>query len=136
MRNARRWRGYAVFLLIALAASACGTRLPDSAFVNAGAGGTGTAATNRGATGTGGGTASGAATGAGTGATGGAGGGTASGAAAGPGGGAGGGGADGPNQASDVGVTADEIVIGNISAIDGILGNAFAPPLRGLQAFV
>src|SRR5204862_5301823 len=46
------------------------------------------------------------------------------------------GGADGPNQASDTGVTENEIVIGNISAEDGILGDAFAPPVRGLQAFV
>src|SRR4029077_8169772 len=60
---------------------------------------------------------------------------TASGGAAAP-GAAAAGGADGPNQASDVGVTENEIVIGNITAVDGILGDAFAPPLRGLQAFV
>jgi ABC-type branched-subunit amino acid transport system substrate-binding protein len=135
----RRRRGYVFALAIALVATACGTRLPDSAFVQAGAdGGTGTAAgTRSGATG-----ARGAATGTASGAAGATG--TADGAAGAtgdttPGGdpsNPAGGGADGPNQASDAGVTADEIVIGNISAVDGILGNAFAPPLRGLQAFV
>jgi ABC-type branched-subunit amino acid transport system substrate-binding protein len=122
-------------LAVALVATAaCGTRLPDSAFVNAGADGTGTAAgakksTTGTATATGTGTASGPATGTGTAS------GPVTGAGAGPAAGPGGG-VDGPNQASDTGVTADEIVIGNITAVDGILGNAFAPPLRGLQAFV
>ena len=51
MRKARTWRGCAIFLMVALAASACGTRLPDSAFVNAGAEGTGTSGGTRGATG-------------------------------------------------------------------------------------
>jgi ABC-type branched-subunit amino acid transport system substrate-binding protein len=121
-----------VLAVALIATAACGTRLPDSAFVNAGAdGGTGTAAGSRSGTGTGGAgtgaasTASGGATGAGTGAAG-----------TGTDGGTGTGAADGPNQASDTGVTENEIVIGNITAVDGILGNAFAPPLRGLQAFV
>jgi branched-chain amino acid transport system substrate-binding protein len=47
-----------------------------------------------------------------------------------------GGGDDGPNQASDVGVTATEIKIGNITAVTGGLGDAFAPSQRGLQALV
>ena len=116
-----------------VATAACGTRLPDSAFVSAD-GGTGTAAGAKStASGAGTTTASAAPTAAGAGATGTGGGasgdGTGTGAAT-------GGGVDGPNQASDTGVTADEIVIGNITAVDGILGNAFAPPLRGLQAFV
>ena len=140
MRN-RRWRGYTVMLAIAaLTATACGSRLPNSAFVNAGdQGGTGTAAgTRSGATAkastASNSTSSGAAGAAGAGANPGATPGASGGPGAAP--GAGGGGADGPNQASDTGVTENEIVIGNITAVDGILGNAFAPPLRGLQAFV
>ena len=43
---------------------------------------------------------------------------------------------DGPNQASDLGVTATEIMIGNITAVNGVLGDAFAPSQRGLQALV
>ena len=136
----RRWRGYTVLLaFVALAATACGTRLPDSSFVNA-EGGNGTAAGTRS------GASAKAATGANTassgaaGAAGSAGANPADGGAGAPGaqGGAtgGGGAADGPNQASDTGITENEIVIGNITAIDGILGDAFAPPLRGLQAFV
>src|SRR4051794_35344875 len=131
MFKPRRRRGLTVLFALALLTTACGTRLPDSAFVSAnGEGGTGTAAANRG--GTNGGTGTSGATGAQS---------TASGAAAPAAGGAaapaaGGGGADGPNQASDVGVTENEIVIGNITAVDGVLGDAFAPPLRELQAFV
>ena len=41
----------------------------------------------------------------------------------------------GPNQASDVGVTANQIVIGNIVAENGVLGDAFAPAARGLRAW-
>jgi ABC-type branched-subunit amino acid transport system substrate-binding protein len=130
MLKRRRRRGLTVLFALALLTTACGTRLPDSAFVNAGAQGGGTAAGSR--TGTSGGTGTSGASGATT--T------TAPGAAAGSGGpaaqGGGAGAADGPNQASDVGVTENEIVIGNITAVDGILGDAFAPPLRGLQAFV
>ncbi|HEX4818645.1 MAG TPA: ABC transporter substrate-binding protein [Acidimicrobiales bacterium] len=140
MHQARRRRGYSALLAaLALIVTACGTRLNDSAFVT-NSGGTGTAAGNRttqatakGATAT---TAAGQAAGAaGAGATPGAGAGPAAGPDAG-GGQAAPGGADGPNQASDTGVTENEIVIGNISAQDGILGDAFAPPVRGLQAFV
>ena len=134
MRN-RRWRGYTVMAAIALTATACGTRLPNSAFVSA-EGGNGTASgTRSGATAKAGTgpttTAPAAAAGVGPGASGGP-------TAPGPGGAAAPGatGADGPNQASDTGVTENEIVIGNITAVDGILGNAFAPPLRGLQAWV
>lgn len=142
MQHARRpTRALAVLFVGILTAAACGTRLPDSAFVAAGAdGGTGTAAGSRTGTATGsGGTVAGTGTG-GT-ATGGgtSGGGTTGGDGTSGGtgdGGTGGGGTDGPNQASDVGITETEIVIGNITAVDGILGDAFAPPLRGLQAFV
>ena len=49
--------------------------------------------------------------------------------------GGGGGGAGGPNQASDVGVTANQIVIGNIVAENGVLGDAFAPAARGMRAW-
>jgi ABC-type branched-subunit amino acid transport system substrate-binding protein len=123
-------------LAVALVATAaCGTRLPDTAFVNTGAnGGTGTATGTRSGTGTGTGAGAGTGTGSNSSGTGTGAGGT--GAGTGPGGAAGGGGADGPNQASDVGVTENEILIGNITAINGILGDAFAPPLRGLQAYV
>jgi branched-chain amino acid transport system substrate-binding protein len=135
----------AVGVVLMLVASACGTRLPDSAFVAAGQPGTGTAtgaqgaaARTAGATTT---TVAGAAGAAAGGTTPGAGGATGAGggAAVDPTAGTGGAaaaGADGPNQASDTGVTADEIVIGNITAQDGILGAAFRPPVLGLQAYV
>jgi branched-chain amino acid transport system substrate-binding protein len=142
----------AIGLAVALAVSACGTRLPDEAFspgtqvVSAGEGADGGAA---GAGGSGGGS-SGAGGSTGDGSTGGgdaAGGGDAGGGAAGDpgagggdaGGGAaapGGGGAAGPNQASDVGVTEDTIRIGNITAENGVLGDTFAPAVRGLRAWV
>ena len=51
------------------------------------------------------------------------------------GGGGTGGGPGGPNQASDVGVTANQIVIGNIVAENGVLGDAFAPAARGMRAW-
>jgi ABC-type branched-subunit amino acid transport system substrate-binding protein len=122
-----------VLAVALIATAACGTRLPDSAFVAAGAdGGTGTGTGTR--SGTGVGTGTGTGTGTGSNASG-AGTGTGTGTATGTGTGVPGG-ADGPNVASDTGVTENEIVIGNITAVDGILGNAFAPPLRGLQAFV
>ena len=125
-----------LFFAVALITSACGTRLPDSAFVEAGAGGTnGTAAGTR--SGTGGGTGASGTTGAaGTGATGTGAAGTGATGTDATGTGAAGAGAGGPNQASDVGITENEIVIGNITAVNGILGDAFAPPLRGLQAYV
>lgn len=42
---------------------------------------------------------------------------------------------DGPNTASDGGVTANSIVIGNITAENGVLGDAFAPAVRGMRAW-
>jgi len=48
MHQARRRRGYSALLAaLALIVTACGTRLPDNAFVNANSGGTGAAAGNR-----------------------------------------------------------------------------------------
>ena len=45
MHQARRRRGYSALLAaLALIVTACGTRLPDNAFVNASSGGNGTAA--------------------------------------------------------------------------------------------
>ncbi len=41
-----------------------------------------------------------------------------------------------PNQASDVGVTATSIKLGNITAENGVLGDTFAPAVRGLRAWV
>jgi branched-chain amino acid transport system substrate-binding protein len=139
--------------------AACGTRLPDSAFVSTGDGagrvgvgsgsgggaggsgaGSGDAGTGDAGTGAGGGSGAtgGSATGGGAGVTvpgagsgdGGAGG---SGAGAGA---AGGGGAAGPNQASDVGVGTDTITIGTIVAENGVLGDTFAPAATGLRAWV
>lgn len=116
--------------------AACGTRLPDEAFVEAGqvtggeqvAGGDGLT--------TGDTTVDGAAAGADPGAA--AGGGDAAGGPAAAGGGGGGGGAGqqgGPNQASDVGITETQIVLGNITAESGVLGDAFAPAARGMRAW-
>jgi ABC-type branched-subunit amino acid transport system substrate-binding protein len=124
--------------LALLALTACGTRLPDDAFVEDGelvaiestdGEGAGTAAPGalEGATET---TVAGDTT-ADTTADAGAGGGSVSAAAS----GGGGGGAAGPNQASDVGVTEDQIVIGNITAENGVLGDAFAPAARGMRAW-
>jgi len=140
MRKVRRRRNAILLTVALIATAACGTRLPDSAFVNAGAegggGNTASGANRSGATGTATGTAGGTGTGTGTGAaTGGTG---TAGETDGSGTGPGGAviiGAAGPNVASDVGVSETEIVIGNITAINGILGDAFAPPLRGLQAY-
>ena len=121
---------------------ACGTRLPNSAFVNASRGGSGqgisagdlgssdqgssgSTSGDQGTTGSAGssGTAAGA-TGAG-----GAGGGGAA-------GGGGGGGANGANTASDVGVTPTSIKIGNVTSIQGAFGpDAFSPSLYGLQSW-
>jgi branched-chain amino acid transport system substrate-binding protein len=42
----------------------------------------------------------------------------------------------GPNKASDVGITETTITIGNITAENGVLGDAFAPAVRGLRAWV
>lgn len=46
------------------------------------------------------------------------------------------GGNAGPNQASDAGITADTIQLGNITAENGVLGDTFAPAVRGLRAWV
>lgn len=141
-------RKHALFLLlpiIALVLQACGTRLPNSAFVNANKGNgsnAGLAAGDQGGTdqsstsgsagdqGTGGGGATGTGGGAtGTGGSSGSGGATGSNAAA-------GGGSGGPNTASDVGVTPTSIKIGNITSIQGPFGpDAFSPTLYGLQAY-
>jgi len=127
----------AVGLLAAVLLAACGTRLPDSAFETQGrteessssddGGDTGgdAEATDGAVTSTDGGTAGATTTG---GATGGATGGTTTGGAP--------GGASGPNQASDTGITATTITIGNITAENGVLGDAFAPAVRGLRAWV
>ncbi len=120
----------AIVVALVFLASACGTRLPDSAFVAAGEQ-TGATGARAGAKTTGAGAAGAASTGSTGPAAAGAGGAGGGGAAAG-----GGGGADGPNQASDVGVSENELVIGNITAQDGILGAAFKPTLLGLQAWV
>ncbi|MBV9410829.1 MAG: ABC transporter substrate-binding protein, partial [Acidimicrobiia bacterium] len=139
----RRQRLLLLLPIAALVLQACGTRLPNSAFVNAQRGGTsgsGTAISDTGPAddattdalggqaGTGGTASSGSA---GTGGTG------ASGATSGPAGAAsGGGGAAGPNTASDVGVTPTSIKIGNITSIQGQFGpDAFSPSLYGLQAY-
>lgn len=93
----------------------------------------------------GGGGGAGAGSGAGGGGAGAAGGGGGGGEAGGGGGGDGGDGAGGgggggagqaANQASDVGVTENTIRIGNITAENGVLGDAFAPAVRGLRAWV
>ncbi len=45
-------------------------------------------------------------------------------------------GTPGVNQASDVGITATTVTLGNITAENGVLGDAFAPAVRGLRAWV
>lgn len=126
-----------VAALAALLLTACGTRLPDEAFEETGqlvasgevadAGTADRAGTDATATTT----TVAAAGGAVTGSTGSGGGPAGSG-----GGGGGGGGAAAPNQASDVGITPDAIVLGNITAENGVLGDTFAPAARGLRAWV
>jgi branched-chain amino acid transport system substrate-binding protein len=116
----------------ALSASACGTQLSNSDFETAGrvitsstlVGGAGAAGTE-GQAGTAGeaGTAGGSVT---------------SGGGAGGAGGesTAGGGSTAANEASDVGVTATTIKVGNITAIQGPLGpDAFAPMQRGVRTF-
>jgi branched-chain amino acid transport system substrate-binding protein len=131
-------------LAVALLA-ACGTRLPDEAFVATSAGGAATvggAAAGGGST-TGGSSATGevSATGGGSttsGGTGGTGATTGSeGTSADGGPGAPEAAADaGPNQASDVGITETTIRIGTIVAENGVLGDTFAPAATGLRAWV
>jgi branched-chain amino acid transport system substrate-binding protein len=130
--------------IVALVLEACGTRLPNSAFVQSQRSGsgqqalagdqTGTDQTDNSATAgdTGGGTTGGATNGGTSGGTTGKAG-TAgtkgTGTAPGPGGAA--------NGASDVGVTANSIKIGNITSIQGQFGpDAFSPSLYGLQAYI
>jgi branched-chain amino acid transport system substrate-binding protein len=134
----------AVLLVLGLVVAACGTRLSDAEYAaksgsatptteqadTAGAGRStdgGTASVEPGASDTADGGTTGGTVGEGTGGTGGGTGGGTSGDSA--------GGASGPNQASDVGVTADQIVIGTIVAENGVLGDAFAPAARGLRAW-
>jgi branched-chain amino acid transport system substrate-binding protein len=125
-------------VMLALTA-ACGTRLPDSAFQQQGqvitdGGSSNTlpdgSGTSDGSTtttaGGGNGTGSGGPTGSGGSSNGNAGSGTGSGPGA----------SEGPNTASDVGVTASSIKIGTIVAENGLLGDAFAPAVRGLRAWV
>jgi branched-chain amino acid transport system substrate-binding protein len=130
-----RARGLAVLAVFALAVAACGTRLPDEAFEGEGelvagqqdgaTSGNGSDTTVAGATDGDGGTTGDTTPGAdgGTQQPGTEGGPTAPGAA-------------GPNQASDVGITQTTIRIGNITAENGVLGDAFAPAVRGLRAWV
>lgn len=130
----------ALVLLAGMVLAACGTRLPDSAFVEnqelasgGGAKRSGGEATDGtevlgeegvepGAEATDGAVAGGTdgGTGAGPGAEG------TTGGPAGPG---------GPNQASDVGITPTSITLGTIVAENGVLGDAFAPAARGLRAW-
>jgi branched-chain amino acid transport system substrate-binding protein len=154
VRTVRRRRAtFALLLAGALVVAACGTRLPDDAFAEGGrlvtvdgasgegfeglddsdevAGGLGPGAPGgdgvAGPEGGPGPAAGGDPTGGGGGAGGGGGGDDD---------GGGGGGARGPNQASDVGITESTIRIGNITAENGVLGDAFAPAVRGLRAWV
>jgi branched-chain amino acid transport system substrate-binding protein len=122
---------------------ACGTRLPNSAFVNAkNSGGSATGAPAGEEIGIDQSSADGATAGqagsagsAGSGTAGSAGGGSTSGGGA-TGGASGSGGASGPNTASDVGVTPTSIKLGNITSIQGQFGpDAFSPSLYGLQAY-
>lgn len=131
-------------LFAALLVAACGTRLPDEAFVEAQS--QGPAIVDEGSSADGGEVAAGdgvttttaAATDGSGGGTGGTAGGDAGTTGGDGGGGSGGttGGAGGPNQASDVGVTPNTITIGNITAENGVLGTTFAPAVRGLRAWV
>ena len=136
----RRYKLLLLLPILALLLPACGTRLPNSAFVNAGnKSGSGISAGDEGGTDQSGngGTAGDAGTAGGATAGGTAGG--AAGAAAGKTGGAAGaagGGASGPNTASDVGVTPTSIKIGNVTSVQGQFGpDAFSPSLYGLQAW-
>jgi branched-chain amino acid transport system substrate-binding protein len=140
MPKARRG-SFAATACALLLVAACGTRLPDEAFVGTtgegGAVGPGTtvAGGQRPAAGGGGGAT--AATTPGGGVAPAAGGGTDPAAPATPAeGGGDAGAAAGPNEASDVGVTESTIKFGTIVAENGVLGDAFAPVARGLRAWV
>src|SRR5437868_1230384 len=142
-RNGTSRRRHTPLLLLpilVLVFPACGTRLPDSAFVKGGrgsasgtgisqgegnadqlasegkAGDAGTAGSVSGGTATGGAPAAAGQSGAGA---------------------NGGSGPGGPNTASDVGVTPTAIKLGNVTSIQGQFGpDAFSPSLYGLQAYV
>ena len=129
---------------LALAGTACGTRLSNGEFAaKAGLGNNGRAASSGLALGDqsaptdqSGGTTGGQAGTAGS-STAGSAGGAAAGAAGTRAGGAAGPVAAGANTASDVGVTPTSITLGNVTAIQGQFGpDAFSPSLYGLQAYV
>ena len=122
--------------------ASCGTRLPDSAFVGTATDQAGTATTAGGAVDAGGQLPTGAdgatatTLGAGPGATTPAGGPavTTAGGTKQPTGGSTT--ASGPNQASDIGISTNSITLGNITAENGVLGDAFAPAVQGIRAWV
>lgn len=143
----RRSAPRSLLLVAALLVAACGTRLSDDEFARLAAEGgevvdgrpiAGGGGTSRGDDGSGldlGALDDGAAD-TGPGGLGTGGGSTGGGLGGGPGGDGGtGGGPSGPNQASDTGVTEDTIVLGNITAETGVLGDTFAPSARGLRAW-
>src|SRR5581483_3880329 len=151
--RARVVAALAATAVMALGLAACGTRLPDRDFLGAGAvnGSSGNpvagASGSQSATGSGGTNSQtpgavpggGATAGGGNGSAGGGAGGTAGGSGKTGGGGAGGAGGGGGagNGASDIGVTANSITIGNVTAINGALGPyAFGVTLPGLSAWV
>ena len=136
----------AAAVLAGLLLAACGTRLPDSAFVETdgsvaqgGSAGQSIGSTDGGSTGTDRGDSAGSGTNGSTD------GGVDSGSVGRAGGGGSGGGGtgsagdpgapQGPNQASDVGITATTITLGAIVAENGVLGDAFAPAARGMRAW-
>jgi branched-chain amino acid transport system substrate-binding protein len=124
----------------ALTLSACGTRLSDSAFLQAQRGSGSSGSVSAGDNGsTGGPTGSAGTAGSqGVNAGAGSGGSSAAGTSGGAGGGGGGGGAGAPrNTASDAGVTGNSITIGNITATGGSFGpEAFGVSLNGLKTWV
>ncbi len=130
----------------ALVVAACGTQLPDEAFaptqeIVAVDGQEGDTASDAGGTDDTGGSTTTTAAGGDGGGGGGSGGDDAAGggdevASGGSGEATGGDDGGGPNQASDVGVTETTIRIGNITAENGVLGDTFAPAVRGLRAWV
>lgn len=129
----------AALVVVGLLVAACGTRLPDEAFVDAhgevivsegpATDGPSDAGTDGDATTTTLATDGGSADGSSTGGT------TGGDTAGGTGGGRTGGGPSGPNRASDVGITANSVTLGTIVAEDGVLGTAFAPAARGIRAW-
>ena len=139
----------AALVLTALLVAACGTRLPDTAFVESQGSDSGAVIDQ----GSDGGFApgddlgstdgaptvdpSGGSDGGGGSTTGGSGGSVTGGSngSGGSGGSTGGNAPAGPNQASDVGITASTITLGTIVAENGVLGDAFAPAARGLRAW-